>query len=88
VDESLTITVKKLVPTVDGVPLIAPEVESNSPAGREPEARLQEYGGVPPLALSATLYGTFTTPLGKLVVTMPTGESMATVYDRDAVTPK
>jgi hypothetical protein len=75
----LTITVKELVPAVVGAPLIAPEVESNRPAGREPEARLQEYGGVPPLAQSVTLYATFTTPLGRLVVMMPTGESMDTV---------
>jgi hypothetical protein len=39
--ESFTVMLKEDVPLAEGVPLIAPTVESARPAGREPEARLQ-----------------------------------------------
>ena len=52
--ESLTVTLKEEVPLAEGVPLMAPLVESANPAGKVPEARLHVYGEVPPLAASAT----------------------------------
>ncbi len=39
--ESFTCTVKVQDPALDGVPLIAPEEASESPAGSEPEVTLQ-----------------------------------------------
>lgn len=38
--ESLTVMLNEDVPLADGVPLIAPALESVRPAGREPEAML------------------------------------------------
>ena len=54
--ESFAVTLKKLVPAVVGVPLIAPELDSVSPAGSAPEAMLHTYGDVPPWAVSVALY--------------------------------
>jgi hypothetical protein len=48
--ESVTLTVTEEVPVVVGVPLIAPEMLSVRPAGKEPELIDQVYGEVPPLA--------------------------------------
>ena len=49
---SATFKVKLLVPAAVGVPDIAPP-EIFKPAGSAPLATDQEYGGVPPVALSA-----------------------------------
>jgi hypothetical protein len=48
--ESLTLMLNVDFPLAVGVPLILPAVESVRPAGSEPEARLQVYGVVPPVA--------------------------------------
>jgi hypothetical protein len=66
VDEALfppvTRTVKVEVPAVVGVPLIAPPVDRESPAGRDPEETDQLYGCVPPVAASVLLYAVPTVP--------------------------
>ena len=47
------------VPAVVGVPVIAPvEGFSVSPGGSEPLTMEKVYGGTPPVATSAELYGT------------------------------
>src|SRR5579864_3109640 len=49
--ESVTCTVKLVVPELVGVPDINPPVESINPAGRlEPETNVQLKGCVPPVA--------------------------------------
>jgi hypothetical protein len=52
---SRTETLKIEVPEVTGMPEIMPSALRVSPEGREPEARDQEYGGVPPDAARAWL---------------------------------
>jgi hypothetical protein len=47
--ESLTCGVNAKLPATVGVPLIAPDAESVSPAGNEPEATDHVYGVVPPV---------------------------------------
>jgi hypothetical protein len=51
--ESLTWIVKLNAPAVCGVPLISPDVLSESPPGNDPATTLHEYGAVPPEALRA-----------------------------------
>jgi hypothetical protein len=47
---------KEKLPDCMGVPEITPdEAESDSPDGKLPEIRLQEYGAVPPEAASDTV---------------------------------
>ena len=53
---SVTVTVKLDVPVFVAVPEIAPELESDRPAGSFPELTDHVYPGVPPLALSVALY--------------------------------
>ena len=51
---SVTRTAKLKKPVAEGVPLTIPlEEASERPAGREPAATVQVYGGVPPLTTSA-----------------------------------
>lgn len=53
VEESFTSMSREKLPDCVGLPEIAPdEAESDSPAGKLPELRLQEYGAVPPEAAS------------------------------------
>ena len=55
-EESVTFTVKVVVPGAVGVPKIAPELLRERPAGREdPDARLQVRVPAPPLAFKLTL---------------------------------
>ena len=54
--ESVTSTVKLTLPEAVGVPLMVPPLESESPAGSDPEARLHLYGDVPPVADSVAEY--------------------------------
>ena len=49
---SVTFTVKLLDPAVVGVPEIVPSGPRLSPAGRDPPASDQVYGGLPPEAAS------------------------------------
>jgi hypothetical protein len=68
--------VKGTVPDIVVVPLIIPLAESVKPAGREPEASAQLYGGVPPDALSVSRYAVPTLPPGRGEdVVMTRGES-------------
>jgi hypothetical protein len=55
-DESVTEKVKLLVPIAVGVPEITPvDAAKLSPAGRVPEASVQVYGLMPPVAFSVVL---------------------------------
>jgi hypothetical protein len=49
---SVTFTVKFAVPAAVGVPEIVPLALRFRPAGRDPPASDQEYGGAPPVAVS------------------------------------
>ena len=52
--ESVTCTVKLVVPVPVGVPDITPAVEGVKPAGKfEPDTKDQLYGGLPPPAVNA-----------------------------------
>jgi hypothetical protein len=76
-DESATPTVKENVPAVVGMPARAPVDELRAkPGGREPEARLQEYGAVPPVAVRAAPYVDWTVPDGRLLVLIPSGDAV------------
>jgi hypothetical protein len=68
VAESVTLTAMEKAPLAVGVPLTTPDVARFIPAGSEPEARVQVYGGVPPVADSVALYVVFTVPEGSAVV--------------------
>jgi len=63
--ESVTRTVKLYVPAPVGVPVIAPALESASPAGRAPDEIAHVYGGVPPLAASVCEYAVPVDPDGR-----------------------
>ena len=52
---SVTRMVKLEVPVDVGVPLIVPAMDNANPAGNDPEATAQLYGGVPPLAAKVAL---------------------------------
>ena len=54
---SVTVIVNVAVPLALGVPEITPAPDSVSPAGKLPEASVNVYPGVPPVALSDALYG-------------------------------
>lgn len=90
--ESLTFTVNEELPAVVGDPEIEPLLDIVNPAGNCPEAMLQRYGFVPPLAASAVLYALPTMPSGseEVVIARVAGaepEEAATlrVSDADAV---
>lgn len=58
---SVTATVKAEVPAVVGIPDRVPvEAFNVTPVGRLPEEIFQWYGHIPPVAVSAELYPTFT----------------------------
>ena len=51
--ESVTVTVNSVAPAVAGLPVMVPSGARVSPVGNDdPVARDQEYGGVPPDAVS------------------------------------
>lgn len=67
------------------MPLITPVEEfSPMPVGNVPAVSAQLYGVVPPVADSVAEYGTFTCPLGKLVVVIDSAAGV-TVTIRDPV---
>jgi hypothetical protein len=86
---SVTLTVKPTDPAELGVPdIVAPE--RLNPAGSDPFATDQVYGGIPPLALSVCEYATPTMPAGiGGVVILKAGAVMtidsAAVADPDAL---
>src|SRR5512145_1412487 len=61
---SATRTVKFELPAFWGVPVIAPDAASESPAGNEPPATVQLYEPEPPDAASVCAYATPATPSG------------------------
>ena len=61
------------VAAVDGVPVIAPVVLRESPAGSEPELSVNWYGVVPFEAETVAVYATPTVPEGSEAVRMETG---------------
>ena len=83
--ESPTCTVKVDVPVAVGVPLITPSVDSDSPAGNEPDATDHEYGGVPPEADNVCEYADPTTPAGSDEVVIVSDELMVIESSRVAV---
>jgi len=72
---SVTVNVSGVALTVAvGVPVIAPVVAfSERPAGSVPDVTDQEYGVVPPAAVSVALYAVPTCPLGRLGVVIDSG---------------
>jgi hypothetical protein len=79
--ESVTLKVKGVAVTAAvGIPLIAPVAGFNvNPAGSVPEFSTQAYGSVPPVAVSANVYGEFTTPLGRAAVVITSGDMIVSV---------
>lgn len=70
--ESVTRTVKLLVPETVAEPEITPvPAASVRPVGRTPEAIDHVYGGVPPAAVSVTLYEAFRPAPGNDSVVIP-----------------
>jgi len=61
---SVAPTVNVDVPAAAGSPVIAPVLDSVSPAGSVPETRDQTYGAVPPAAARETEWNTPTVPGG------------------------
>jgi hypothetical protein len=66
-EESVTCTVKLDWPAPVGVPLIVPPLLKLRPAGKVPDAIVQEYGIVPPVAARVDEYTVPTMPFGKEV---------------------
>ena len=68
--ESVTVTVKELVPAVVGVPDKTPAVLKVRPAGSVPVDTVQLKGAVPPDAVRVRLYAVLTAPgvRGEVVV--------------------
>lgn len=52
---SVTCTVKEVVPATVGVPEMAPAEVSARPEGNAPDATVQVYGAVPPMAARLAL---------------------------------
>jgi hypothetical protein len=71
--ESVTFAEKLKDPDAVGVPEIVPAADKVTPAGSVPEARLQLYGVVPPLAAKVVEYAAPTWPEGMEVVVICTG---------------
>ena len=71
-EESLTWTVKEVVPACVGVPLIWPvETVRLSPTGNDPELIDHKYGAVPPVAVNVAAKVEFTCPAGSATVAIP-----------------
>ena len=66
--ESATWTVKLPIPFAVGVPEILPPASIKRPGGRVPEARVQVYGTIPPVAAAEAVYGVPIEPFGNEVV--------------------
>ena|SRR5438552_2496905 len=62
---SLARAVKLKLPAVNGLPLSTPAELNVRPGGNIPDAKDQEYGVVPPLALSVCAYALPTVPEGR-----------------------
>jgi hypothetical protein len=81
---SVAVTVKLKVPTVVGVPVIAPVLGFNvRPVGSAPLVTAQVTGAVPPVEASVAEYGEDTTPFPSEVVEI--AKVLATCSVRDFV---
>jgi len=76
-EESATCTVKVDEPAVVGVPESVPPLLRLRPAGKLPEATLQEYGVKPPVAARDAEYPVPAVPLGSEAVVIETGRTSA-----------
>lgn len=85
--ESVTLTVMPNEPDAVGVPEMVPLVDKVRPAGKAPEATLQLYGVVPPLAPSAVEYARPTCPFANEVVVISTGVTATPFPDTEIVFP-
>jgi len=74
---SVTCAVKLYDPTVVGVPVSAPALESASPGGSGPVVTDHVYGGVPPVALKLWEYATPGVPPGSVVEVVIVGGAVA-----------
>src|SRR5450631_3473399 len=78
--ESVTVGKKLNTPACVGVPKICPLVVLNvRPAGRLLAGRLHEYGGTPPEACIAVLYGVPTIALGSTMDVIASGVALLIV---------
>src|SRR5580704_11161286 len=84
VSESWTCTVKFAVPTVVGIPAMAPLLVRVRPGGSEPATGSHAYGDKPPVADKVMLYDAPTVPPGSEVVVIETTPAI-TVMLRFAV---
>jgi hypothetical protein len=66
---------------------MAPPVCRESPAGKAPAARLNEYGGVPPAAETEVVYGVPGLPLGSVVAVTESGPAIAMLKLAEAAIP-
>ena len=76
-EESVACTVKLDWPALVGVPLIVPALLKLRPAGNAPDAIVQEYGIVPPVAVSVNEYAFPTMPFGTEAVVIVSGGALA-----------
>ena len=87
-EESLTCTVKIVVPACVGVPLIWPvDAVRLSPAGNDPELIDHEYGAVPPVAVRIALYGVNVIAPGSAVEEICSGTGVEVGPEADPSTP-
>ena len=88
-EESLTRTVKEVVPAIVGVPPIWPvEAVKPRPVGSDPEVIDHEYGAVPPVAARVATKVAFTCPDGNATVEMVKGgtpDAIVTAKNFEAV---
>ena len=85
---SVACAVKLDVPGVVGVPLIAPLVPSDNPAGSAPAIFVNEYGAVPPLAETVAKYAAPVVPCGSVVgATVIVAQSIVSEYASVPVQP-
>jgi hypothetical protein len=84
-EESVTCTVKLDWPPLVGVPVIVPFLFKLRPVGKEPEAKVHEYGSVPPEARSVVEYAVPTVPLDNELVVIASGDPLATIVIEKAL---
>ena len=81
----VTCTVKPAVSMVVGVPVIEPEVERLSPAGKDPNTIAHVYGATPPWAVSVCEYAMPTLPSGSGEVVVMTRVAALIVIESGCV---
>lgn len=84
---SVAVMVKLYAPAAVGVPLIAPvEVSRLKPVGNAPDVTLKVTGAVPPEVCTVWLYALLSTGVGSVAVVIEIAETIAPLYDFEAVT--